>query len=548
MTFKEMNHLDFNPVAITGNGFSGIGVQSVKKAWLIFLAVLVFAVQPCFGTDYYASPSGSSGDGSKGNPWGPAEIDWGTLDNADNTLYLFGGTWSSKLEITHNTTSHTLTIRPCSASPDPSGCDTLVNIVRLQFGADAGSKAEYVTIDGEKTVGACSGKTLKDTTCRWIKTPSVGQRGYFSTQALNVKVKYLEVTGLNDLTYSQYAINLTDYFGAGLEVAYNYLHDNTGHSDIVANATPAAYGGGLIHHNYIERGTTNFIFGPSGCDVYNNYFDSTGMTAYPTGNLYDIVHIMAGPDLYIRFYNNDFVGCAEQTIFFENASSTGNKTTKVRIFNNVFNCYWETAPLDFQVLAIENIDYVTGVDDFYVVNNTFANSPGGNSLRLYGNAGGDPLTNFKVMNNIFYNNASDIGTGGSGTFPGIASDTETDAVLDYNLFYGASGFIFTWANAAHNGATNYTSIATFNTDHATINHNVSADPAFTSSTNFHLTSGSPAAAKTGGADLSALSDMPAGWPFDKDGITITGTWSMGPYKYYETGSIHGITSMGVSRQ
>lgn len=250
--------------------------------------------------------------------------------------------------------------------------------------------------------------------------------------------------------------------------------------------------------------------------------------------LYDIIHTERGAvysaqgyHVYERIYNNDFIGCAEQTIFYENGTTgEDNKTEAVRIFNNVFNCYRTEAPgVDIKVLSVENYDYATGVNDFFFVNNTVASS-GNIGLRLYGHAT-NPYTNVKIENNIFYNNVTSIGASG-GTFPDIANDT--DAVLDYNLFYGASGYAFTWINAAHNGTTAYTALSAFETDHATLTNNIENDnPDFVSASDFQLQAGSPAIDT--GADLSALTNMPTGWPFDKNGVTRTGSWDIGAYEY-----------------
>ena len=483
--------------------------------------------------EYYASPSGSSGTGTKANPWGPSEINWTTLAAANNTLYLFGGTWSSNFSPAHATTSYTLTVRPCSASPDPSSCNSLVT---MTGGITAGFN--NVTIDGEKTIGSCTGLSLNDTTCRWIKLVNATvDQGWTATGWSNVKIKHLEITGNidNHGSPAKIIINLMDDYLIGNEIAYNYLHDNQSNIDIACNSKTIGYGNCLVHHNYIEKGGANLLAGVNGSDIYNNYIDTTGMTYWDTGNtgwLYDMFHqyMDTGGDQYIRFYNNDVIGCSESGMYFENGSATGN-TSKVRIFNNVFNCNWASNPgIDIRAISIANV-LGSGVNDFYVFNNVFANAGNSNTiLRLYGTGEvNDTLKGVKVINNIFYNNSYDIGTAGA-TFPRIASDTATDAILDYNLFYKSGGFTFDWINSAHTAVTTYTSVSNFNTDHATINHNVGgSNPTFTSSTNFRLQAGSPAI--NAGTDLSALSDMPAGWPFDKDGVTRTGTWDIGAYEY-----------------
>ena len=74
---------------------------------------------------------------------------------------------------------------------------------------------------------------------------------------------------------------------------------------------------------------------------------------------------------------------------------------------------------------------------------------------------------------------------------------------------------------------------------------VNTDPLLTNIAGgvFTLQSGSPA--RTGGVDLSAT-----GFSTDVRGVARPqgATWSRGAYEYYEQGSIHGVTSMGVSKK
>ena len=64
----------------------GIGVS------VLFLLVPTLS----FGVDYYVSSTGSTGDGSKGDPWAPSEIPWTSWESGstDVYLYFFGGTYT----------------------------------------------------------------------------------------------------------------------------------------------------------------------------------------------------------------------------------------------------------------------------------------------------------------------------------------------------------------------------------------------------------------------------------------------------------------------
>ena len=84
--------------------------------------------QKAMAADYYASPTGGASKlGTKADPYLYTNVPWTTLDDETSTLYLVGGSYTTaKFSITHNTTANTLTIKPCSASPNPTGCDSRV--------------------------------------------------------------------------------------------------------------------------------------------------------------------------------------------------------------------------------------------------------------------------------------------------------------------------------------------------------------------------------------------------------------------------------------
>lgn len=206
--------------------------------------------------DYYVSSSGSSGDGSKGNPWGVSEVAWTTVDDENSTIFLLDGNYTVELDITHNTESNRLWIRPCSYAPDPSGCDGLV-LFKRDAPADPSApgicvhinNAHNVTIDGTKSSTDASRNITLQPGNNYGVVIASGKKGNM--------VRYIEITGILDeqdsagcnaglcQVYAIYALIL----GTGTEIAYNYLHNNWGNSTY-SISTAQAQGGIYILNTY----------------------------------------------------------------------------------------------------------------------------------------------------------------------------------------------------------------------------------------------------------------------------------------------------------
>ena len=522
----------------------------MKRLLLPFIFVILLC-SSAGAVTVYVSPTGSGSTCSKASPCGISDIVWADLASETSTLYLFGGTYSAKLTVAgRSTPTGTLSIKPCSASPDPSGCNTEVII---KGSGDA--KGTIITLGNNTTL---DGETTSGSGTRNIKLDVNGDYNGMSIGGVgvaNVVIKYLEITGMaQGAGANTYVLNASGH-GSGIEIAHNYFHANDGHTDILAySQTNDAYGKSKIHDNVMETGTTNYITGGcGGQDIYANTF--SGLNAV---QVYDIVHCSCGPGdnkpiQYIRFYNNtinpvgSIAALPYQTFFLE--QNDAQNIQHIRIYNNVWDFTGETlnnTPVSFFADA-----GTTVIDDVFIVNNTFVKpSDIYFAVMITGGDYDTALTNFLIENNIFSGPKYAISLSNRIK---IANDTATSGVFDYNaISLGASGN-WEWINAVHDAVTSYTSVATFATDHATLTHNKAGAPTFVSSSDFRLQAGDTVA-KDAGSDLSALSDMPVfngvNWPYDKNGTSRPqgASWDIGAYEWYETGSIHGVTSMGVSKK
>ncbi len=483
--------------------------------------------------EYYVSPTASSGNGSKASPWGISQIPWTTLAGNNSTLYLMGGTYTRELTIEHRTQDTRLYVKPCSASPNPSGCDGLV-LFQRSAPTDVQRPSWTMSISGHNVT--IDGRRSSTDSSRNIKLIPGNNKGYmaYSLNQIGNIVQYLEITGMEDHepycgggACSVYAME-AQLQGSGNEFAYNYLHDNHGHADIIASANTDAYGVMKIHHNVIESGTVNYAMTGRGTDFYNNRLDLTNARL-----IYDGIHSYSPDGIrYFRIFNNEFINdnsVPDQSIFLENASTAGAKTEHLRIYNNVFRN--KNGGTGSSVgIALENYDGNGGVDDVYIVNNTFSGS-GFMPIRMYTGVGRSvAYTNFKVENNIFNNTALDISVEGAG----LQWSSESAATNDNNLYYHptASGR-FNWLSSPGGVIKSYYSVCasgcTWTTDHPTFTHNVNGNPLFVSASDLNLQATSPAINR--GKDVSSYSNMDA--TRDINGVlrSQNGGWDIGAHEY-----------------
>ena len=498
--------------------------------------------------DFYIATDGSGTTCSKELPCSTASIPWDTVDDETSTVYLKGGAYTTPLNITHNTVANTLTIKPCSASPNPAECEGGVIFSANTTNPQISIAGNNVVIDGRTTSASTTPCDDGEVTSCNIKVDitdiDYGAVGAFRavllpTNGTNNVLKWMELTGKNVASASFYFVQGADV-GDGTVVSNNYIHDNPqAHTDIniAAPNTIASYGTIKVHDNIIRRGSTNYIFGGRGVDIYNNIFDVS--EAY---NPYDVLHAYYAEGIkYIRLFNN-FFDSNDQMIFLESFTSTQCNggpcpTEHIKIYNNIFTCTAPDGEFVGRPIIIENVHYSGGevnglVDDFIVVNNVFINT---NYVIRMAGASGEGLTNtytdFKFVNNIYsdtssfayLNNSWVISVEGNTTWA-----NETDAVFNNNLLYDNDTLRTYWLTAGISKLYT-TNLTTFETDHPDYTDNLIGDPKFVSATDFNIQTDSPA--KNAGMDLSALTDMGAGWLNDKDGNARGETWDIGAYEY-----------------
>lgn len=517
----------------------------------LFLSIIVcclfciFTTNAVWSANYFVNPNCASG--CDGTTLAKGFVDytalpWTTIDDESSTLYFSGGlpgvgqTYSSSFYIVHKTTGNTLTIRPASASSDPdvashSGLVTFTNLVKLGSSLNSDYECQNLVFSGETTIGSGTRNIKFD----------LGDAGIMAintayADSVNNKLFYIEVTGAG-YSGSPAGFAITGFN----EIGYIYMYENHVDSDILPTfGACTGYGTSSVHHSTMLSGGTDVVRSGCGLDVYENYMDCSD-SAWQ----YDIMQYYSDDATlqYFRVWNN-FLKSTDQMIFLENRHTVcaDCKTTHIRIFNNTFTT--ETSGLG-KAIGIFNEDdgppaNTRNIEDVHIVYNTFVNTS--YALR-WDAAPQQTVSNFKMVGNIFY----ETGTVSDATDVYWSSDATV--IFDSNLFYHSGAYTIQWMNSDWSAQKTYTALSGaggFITEHPTFDKNKIGDPLFADAL-FRLQAGSPAIAS--GENLSALTDMPSGWPFDKDGNSRpVGLWTIGAYEYGaspETPSVsEGITIQG----
>jgi archaellin len=501
----------------------------MRRVSIFAICLTICFLPPCWATDtvrYVDVAASGGGNGLKETPWLPVEIPWDSfLAGTDDTyLYFFGGTYTSKLTIEHASATNRLYIKPCSASPSPSGCSTGV-VFSVSGATSIAVAGRNVTIDGETTSGSGTRNVSMDLSSVADSGRAI-EFGGTGANYVNNTLRYIEFYGMTDTLYSQTKKIIYAPIVDGTEISYNYFHDNQGLCEIQATSYTADYSKVLIHHNTALRITINFLSGGQGVDLYNNTIDATD-----SQEEYDILHYYTtSSQNYFRVYNN-YLKSNDQMIYLQNSSSSSCQDGHacpieyIRIFNNVF----DTADVGEGPAILMEMHETGYIDDIVIANNTFINkkfafvivcSP--DKSCVIGNT-----TPFKIENNIFYENCVGEITGIDGN---ATWRTEEAFVFDYNNLYCSSDFRWSLRVAPNGAVKQYTSVSTWNTDHTTQNHNISTNPLLSG---YNILSTSPAI--NAGADLSSY--------FTADIIGTArpqnGAWDIGAYEYFTTGAFTG---------
>jgi len=499
-------------------------IKTVVILSVIFFGVLFFTKSSQAADYYVKAASGGAGNGSSWtDAWvGLGAINWSTLNNGTNTLYIDGG--SSGQSYGNFTVEHTgsgvLTIRPGSASPSPSGHAGKVTLGAISMGSN--DYLRNFVISGENTVGGGQ-INMKVTSLHAMATAPQS-----SLTQVNTKILYLEITTGGGTNCSNSCIDLTNDT-RGWEIGYNYIHDCSGGGIYANNYTShsnTAFGDNSIHHNTIKYtnndGALEAYYG--GWDIYNN--ELAGWTNW-SGHGDCHGDAVSAQLTKTRIFNNSFHDFTQEVFI----SMFGAPIDGLYIYNNVF--YWTHGSWTEPGILMRNTNGRTTLNNFRVVNNVFNMNGDVGNIVFSMSAGEDyglTITNSIIANNIFLPTTADnfyFGEGGSQTH----SYSNTDLRF-YRNVYEESDVKSAWHQ------TFYGSISSWNTVTGASGNNANKQ-CVTSMTSksgydYHLTS-SDTCAKDQGLDLAATygwTDMGVGWGKDKDGKTRpSGAWDIGPYEY-----------------
>ncbi|MFA6076841.1 MAG: LamG-like jellyroll fold domain-containing protein [Candidatus Paceibacterota bacterium] len=444
--------------------------------------------QPSGGVWYVDNAVASSGNGGS---WGTAwknlsNINW-TSVKAGDTIFISGGlsskTYNEPLILTskNGSVGQPITIRPGSASPSPGGHGGQVVITNTSSGNSSGYGIliyrSYIVVDGNSRFDDSG-------------TPNIRVTGSYGSgvnlSGDNSRVSYLEIDRNGLLAKSGASTDGITFEGinstGAREIDHNIIHDNW-QDGIHGYTTNKFEGFGLmkIHDNEIYNVADDGMeVGGNGIDVYNNivhkmwYFGPGDARNRGAGHPDPFVVQPSGgvpgsgiKGGYARVWSNYFYDFGEYDRtsqgFYMNPLPEVNDANLccIRMINNVGSGYTNASAqtgslgITFSPQAPSGGSWAS-ISDVVIANNTMVGFTGsGSGLHLYASAGQggqsdgnnpipyDPtISNFYVLNNIFYDNSMTNSTGiGFGRdlnpkwgITGWGGSTNNNVVFDNNIY------------------------------------------------------------------------------------------------------------------
>ena len=275
-------------------------------------------------------------------------------------------------------------------------------------------------------------------------------------------------------------ITVPEFENAGFEFAIE-LWTQRGGFEIYNNK----FSGGVDFGGYDTNDSLSYGYAAK---VYDNTFTRSGLTTYKGRGV--ILELGIHDGVYI--YNNLFHRISEPIEFGPGANDVVEGVEDVYIHHNIF---WETRRAGagytgyiMQVVPVGT--YPTTFDNIQFLHNVIYNSTSGTLAASFwcGDTDGHTFTNTVVRNNIFVNSYSTVK---------FESCTVTTINVDNNNWYNCSNnIVYTDCTVTGNTAAN----------------NITTDPTFVSTSDFHLQStsgcvntGADVSATTGGTDFNGAS-------------------------------------------
>jgi uncharacterized repeat protein (TIGR02059 family) len=272
----------------------------------------------------------------------------------------------------------------------------------------------------------------------------------------------------------------------GFEIYNNEFHGGDGAIDLGASPGSGGNTKGSYAYSYY---------------IHNNLFTGTPISG--TGGQKSCMDIEGVLNSDIWIYNNHMVNLP-RFILCDNGTGYDDQVNNVFICYNILeNCGWSGADYD-DINLFYNDRAGSTLSNVYIYNNVIIGNgvTNGDGIRI-NNIGS--IKNFNVKNNIFSkcSNNGFLVTTNSGSINGLYVDNNT-------VYNNSSNAPYFSGNAASNSE---------------FLNNLTSDPLFVSSTNFHLQTGSPAIGK--GLTISGLTT-------DYDGNTIKNPPTIGAYENAST--------------
>lgn len=381
--------------------------------------------------DWYVD--NAAGGANTGQSWGDAwrsfaDVVWGESGvKAGDTLFISGGSSSKNYTGTLNVSAGgradaPITIRPGQDpghsgtvvfNGNPSGCITVYD-------------RSFITIDGS-TNG----------TMQFV----------FQNGLMDAWNALVDASGVNRFTvrYCEFrtaTIGLNAQYCTASEFDHNYFHDIRGEAALRLDGSagegpegPGWWDSNRIHDNFFvsdaaEDGSgeaVDQIQGSSALSIFNNTIE------YRPGPNHGWQH----PDAcqvsgrYNKIYGNRIVNAPNAAVSMDLG---GEREGHIHMFNNIIEC---TVPAWTGYMKAWDLNIVnsgTAVDDVLFANNTVAGINNTHTIAVHLREPGIRLTNWKIVNNVFYQ-CGEMNGGTVILFDEGDYAVGSDVTIDFNLIH-----------------------------------------------------------------------------------------------------------------
>jgi hypothetical protein len=404
-------------------------INNIFKTAVLQALILLVLASAGSAADWYVD--NAAGGANNGTSWADAwthleNVVWGAAGvKAGDTLYISGGasskSYSGTLRIgAGGSAGAPITIRPGQVpghngvvffNGNSTGCITAYNLSHITIDGRVGSSRNFRFRNGVLGVwnALIDSTNMNRFTVRYCE---------FQNATIGLNSTYCSASEFDHNLFQdmrgEAAMKLDGSKGEGPEGPgwwdSNKVHDNTIYADAPADGSGIA---------------TDMIQGTSALSIYNNLLE------YKIGPNYGWQH----PDAlqvagrWDRIYNNTIRNAPNAAISMDYGGSTDGH---FHIFNNVIECTIPSWVGYMKAWDLNILSTVSNCTDMIFANNTVAGINHIQTIAIHMHGAATRLTDWKILNNIFYQ-SGEMG-GGSVVLIGPGNyNFGTDVVIDYNL-------------------------------------------------------------------------------------------------------------------